>query len=232
MSPSGVAASSAWARPSSELGSDGAESRHDHSESTARSCQTPLYSNSSVWFDAILGHGIWAGAACARRARTTQTRLMLVGGLFASRVGVLCIAFGVCVSLAVPPNGIPASSQAPGPSIPPPDVPPPDVPLPPSPQDIQPPRVQALSTSGSTDHNIRLRFKIADDSGRAAIILDVWLRQTTVVHRSFPLQDVSAATTYYINWRPQRSGAYRFCVHGRDAAGRLSSGCARVVVKP
>ena len=77
---------------------------------------------------------------------------------------------------------------------------------------------------------MRLRFQIGDDSGQAAIVVDVWRKSANVLHRSFPLQSVDPATTYYVTWSSRSAGVYRFCVSGRDAAGQATSACARVVV--
>jgi hypothetical protein len=84
------------------------------------------------------------------------------------------------------------------------------------------PRVRALFSRGRVNRVIRLRYRLSDFSGRT--------RERVTVHRSGRLvktirtrmQRAFSGVTYSVGYRPNRAGAYRFCVRAWDPAGNRS----------
>jgi hypothetical protein len=90
--------------------------------------------------------------------------------------------------------------------------------------------VNAFSVSGTLLHSLRLRFRVSDDSGKAALALGLYKGNRTFIWRTIGLKLVSARRTYFLTWKPQLLGDYLFCVGAADAAGNRRSDCATVTI--
>jgi hypothetical protein len=96
--------------------------------------------------------------------------------------------------------------------------------------DKKDPVVSAFAGSGTLLHSLRLRFRVSDDSGKAAFALGLYKGNRTITWRTIALKPVSARRTYFLTWKPQLLGDYLFCVGAADAAGNRRSDCAKVTI--
>src|SRR5262249_29772012 len=87
------------------------------------------------------------------------------------------------------------------------------------PHDKTHPVVNAFAGSGTLLHALRLRFRVSDNSGKAALALSLYKGNRTIAWRTIALKQVSARRTYSLTWKPQHLGDYLFCVGALDAAG-------------
>lgn len=110
-----------------------------------------------------------------------------------------------------------ALGTPPGPPGPPPTI----TSLPPT-ADTQPPKITALATRGRTTGEIRLPFRVSDDSGQAQVTIVVYRGGTRIKRQAYPLQSYDRGATYYLPWSTRIAGRYRFCVMAKDAAGHSS----------
>src|SRR5665213_235995 len=85
--------------------------------------------------------------------------------------------------------------------------------------DHTPPQVLAMSSVTPLAPQIRLQYRIWDDSGRASITAEV-RRGTTVLDRESLGE--RRMGFFYWDWRPPRIGTYKFCISATDAAGNKS----------
>jgi hypothetical protein len=92
------------------------------------------------------------------------------------------------------------------------------------------PAVNAFSVSGTLLHSLRLRFRVSDDSGKAALALGLYKGKRTITWHTTALKLVSPHRTYSLTWKPQALGDYLFCVGAADAAGNRRSDCAKVTI--
>jgi hypothetical protein len=90
--------------------------------------------------------------------------------------------------------------------------------------------VNAFAASGTLLHSLRLRFRVADNSGKAALALGLYKGKRTITWRTTALKLVSARRTYVLTWKPKLAGDYLFCVGALDAAGNRRSDCAKVTI--
>jgi hypothetical protein len=90
--------------------------------------------------------------------------------------------------------------------------------------------VSAFAGSGTLLHFLRLRFRVSDDSGKAAFALGLYKGNRTIFWRTIALKLVNARRTYFLTWKPQLLGDYLFCVGAADAAGNRRSDCAKVTI--
>lgn len=90
--------------------------------------------------------------------------------------------------------------------------------------------MRAFAESGTLLHSLRLRFRVSDDSGKAALALSLYKGKRTIAWRTSALKLVSARHTYSLSWKPQLLGDYLFCVGALDAAGNRRSDCAKVTI--
>jgi ribosomal protein S28E/S33 len=89
--------------------------------------------------------------------------------------------------------------------------------------DTAPPVVSALASTGRRGEVARLRFRVADDSGRSRRVATVYrgARRIGSVASALARED-PAALYYFLGWRVPRTlapGQLRFCVRAFDAAG-------------
>lgn len=91
-------------------------------------------------------------------------------------------------------------------------------------RDEKAPKLQALKAQGRAG-KARLRFRLADDSGRASVTLAVYRGQTRALRRAYKAFAVDGSE-YYIDFRAPGSFKGRFCLTAADAAGNQSRSCA------
>ena len=77
---------------------------------------------------------------------------------------------------------------------------------------------------------MRLRFRVSDNSGKAALALGLYKDKQTITWHTIALKPVSAHRTYFLTWKPRLLGAYLFCVGAVDAAGNRRADCAKVTI--
>ena len=90
--------------------------------------------------------------------------------------------------------------------------------------------MSAFAGSGTLLHSLRLRFRVSDDSGKAALALSLYKGNRTITWRTIALKLVSARRNYFLTWKPRLVGDYLFCVGAADAAGNRRSDCAKVTI--
>ena len=90
--------------------------------------------------------------------------------------------------------------------------------------------MSAFAASGTLLHALRLRFRVSDNSGKAALALGLYKGKRTISWHTTALKLVSAHRTYSLTWKPQLPGDYLFCVGAADAAGNRRSACAKVTI--
>jgi WD40 repeat protein len=97
--------------------------------------------------------------------------------------------------------------------------------------DLRAPTVKALSSRGTPGKRIALRFKAADDSGRASVGISVFLGKRPVGYLHAPLEKRSAEHTYTATWHSYKfKGPLRFCAEAYDPSGNESRrSCARII---
>jgi hypothetical protein len=79
---------------------------------------------------------------------------------------------------------------------------------------------------------VRLRYTVADDSGKTSERIVVLRRARTVKVFTRPLRATENHISYWVVWRAGRAGKYRFCVRATDGAGnRSASACAAIRVR-
>jgi hypothetical protein len=108
-----------------------------------------------------------------------------------------------------------------GTAAPPPGPPPTVTGLPPT-TDTKPPTITALATGGRTRKEIRLPFRVSDDSGQAEVTIVVYRKSTRVRRFAYPLQAYDPGATYYSPWSTRIAGHYRFCAMAKDGSGHSS----------
>lgn len=120
----------------------------------------------------------------------------------------------------------------PPPPAPPPSPSPPTAPV----RDGVAPRIRALPSFGRRGGEARIRYRVADASGRTSERIRVYRRGrtlATVVTRLTP--KAAGALYHYVPWRvPRRlvAGRLRFCVWATDPAGNRSpASCAALRVR-
>jgi hypothetical protein len=103
-------------------------------------------------------------------------------------------------------------------------------------RDMTPPAVRALATSARRGDVARLRYRVADDSGRSSGSAVVYRGSRRLAQVGTPLADHDAEALYnVIPWRVPtslRPGKLRFCVSAADEAGnRSAASCAPLNVR-
>lgn len=96
--------------------------------------------------------------------------------------------------------------------------------------DLRAPSVKALPSRGTPGKAITLRFKAADNSGRASVGITVFLGKRPVDYLRTPLKKRSAGHAYTATWHSYRfNGPLRFCAEAYDPSGNESSrSCAPI----
>lgn len=108
--------------------------------------------------------------------------------------------------------------------------------IPPS-GDARAPSVRALAASARLGAKAKLRFRIADNSGKARALVRVYgARYALYANLGMPLRTVGKrGTVQTVTWRVPRAvgaGTYRFCVLATDKAGNASkTSCAKLTLK-
>ncbi len=96
------------------------------------------------------------------------------------------------------------------------------------------PTVKALTSSGSRRGIVRLRFRVADVSGKAKEHVSVARGAKTVFTARVPLGEAKSGQVYFVEWRPPRKlavGLYTFCLDATNPSGVTSrSSCATIRV--
>jgi len=133
-----------------------------------------------------------------------------------------------------PPASTPVTSSAP--ASPPSSSQPAVLPVAPAkpasrpPDDKKHPVVNVFEATGTLLHSLRLHFRVADNSGKAALALGLYKGKRTIAWHTTPLKLVSARRSYFLTWKPKLAGDYLFCVGALDAAGNRRSDCAKVTI--
>lgn len=94
--------------------------------------------------------------------------------------------------------------------------------------DEKAPQLQAFRTRG-LEGRAKLRFRLADDSGRASVTLAVYRGQTSVLRRVYKAFAVDGSE-YYIDFRATGFFRGRFCLTAKDVAGNQSRSCASLTM--
>jgi hypothetical protein len=92
--------------------------------------------------------------------------------------------------------------------------------------------VRALPSSGFRGSVVKLRYRVADNSGSTREIVTVYRGRTARVKR-VSTRFGPTGKTYFVRWRSPRGGVgWRFCVQAFDRAGNKSAvSCARIRLK-
>jgi dipeptidyl aminopeptidase/acylaminoacyl peptidase len=97
--------------------------------------------------------------------------------------------------------------------------------------DVLAPTVKALTSHGTPGKRIALRFKAADNSGRASIAITIFVGKRPYGYLRTQLKPRSAGHTYTASWSsPSVKGQLRFCAEAYDPSGNESArSCAPIV---
>jgi hypothetical protein len=103
------------------------------------------------------------------------------------------------------------------------------------PPDGSKPKLRALRSSGRRGRNVKLNFRVTDDSGYTKQTYRIYFRKKLYAHTSSIAYEAADATkTYYVIWPvPKRvRRPVRFCARARDEAGNRSKwSCAPVTIR-
>lgn len=91
--------------------------------------------------------------------------------------------------------------------------------------DVLAPVASTFSGSASTGDSMKLRYAVADDSGRAAVQLTVLAGKRRLAKLNVPMRRVDGRKTYSVRWRVTSglvTTAARLCVTARDPSGNRS----------
>lgn len=124
-----------------------------------------------------------------------------------------------------------AATAPPPPPAPPPVPSPPPAPSPPS-GGSNAPVVKALASAGRLGSVVRLKFRVNDESGRAAVTLGVFRTSGSLLgKKNYPMQALSSNVTYWGTWNAPARGRFKFCVVAKNPSGKVSKlSCAAVSV--
>ena len=93
------------------------------------------------------------------------------------------------------------------------------------------PNVRALSASGKTNRQIRLRYRTGDaPSGKTRERIRVTKGGSLIASFSRAMANANFNTVQSLLWTPRSAGSYSFCVQAFDPAGNSRQSCARVGV--
>jgi Tol biopolymer transport system component len=97
--------------------------------------------------------------------------------------------------------------------------------------DLRAPTVKALTSHGTPGKRIALRFKAADNSGRASVAFTVFLGKRPYGYLRTGLKWRRADHVYTAQWNSSPiKGQLRFCAEAYDPSGNESSrSCARII---
>lgn len=103
-------------------------------------------------------------------------------------------------------------------------------------KDTTAPRITALPASGRAGSDVRLSFRLSDDSGTAKDSLVIYDGSKVAARSTGSFHSVSTGSTYYwtfhspASWR--RRAGLRFCVRSADKAGNTSNwSCAAITLR-
>jgi hypothetical protein len=92
-------------------------------------------------------------------------------------------------------------------------------------KDVLAPAAATFSGSASTGDSMKLRYTVADDSGRAAVELSVLAGRRRLAKLDVPMRRVDGRKTYFVRWRVTSglaTAAARLCITARDPSGNRS----------
>ena len=99
--------------------------------------------------------------------------------------------------------------------------------------DRTPPRVQALRSGGTRGTNIRLVYRVTDDSGRSSDRITVYAGSRVLTQSGWAPFGPANGKAYYFDFPSSASmaGTYRFCVTSKDPSGNVGRpSCAPLIV--
>lgn len=99
--------------------------------------------------------------------------------------------------------------------------------------DRTPPRVQAIKSGGFHGTNIRLLYRVTDNSGRSSDKVGVFAGKRLLTKSGWNAFGPANGKLYYFDFPApaSMSGTYTFCVQSRDPSGNVSKpSCAPVVL--
>jgi hypothetical protein len=103
-------------------------------------------------------------------------------------------------------------------------------------KDILAPSASTFSGSASTGDSMKLRYAVADDSGRASVELRVLAGKRRLAKIDVPMRRVDGSKTYVVRWRVTSglvTTAARLCITARDPAGNRSARfCTPIELQP
>ena len=92
-------------------------------------------------------------------------------------------------------------------------------------KDVLAPSAATFSGSASTGDSMKLRYTVADDSGRAAVELRVLAGKHRLAKLDVPMRRVDGRKTYFVRWRVTSglvTTTARLCITARDPSGNRS----------
>jgi hypothetical protein len=96
--------------------------------------------------------------------------------------------------------------------------------------DVQPPTVRVFAVRAKRGSIVTLRYRVSDDSGRAAVLGRIYYKEYGLWERRSPAANRLGKTTYTFTWHAPRVAAkLRFCAQAIDAYGNTSAErCAKL----
>jgi hypothetical protein len=128
--------------------------------------------------------------------------------------------------------GVPAAPPPPPPPAPPALPPPPPPPPPPAARDARSPVVHVYGAKGRRRHLVRLRYRVADNSGKTSERVLVYRKKKLLKAFKRPLRTTDNAVAYWVPYRFAARTLYRYCVRATDSSGNRSAlRCAVVRIR-
>jgi hypothetical protein len=96
--------------------------------------------------------------------------------------------------------------------------------------DRTPPSLTAFAAQGRRGRRVRLAWRLADDSGRANVVLAVYRGRRRVARMTESLRLSRSSWSY--SWKaPRAAGGYRWCIRAGDPTGnRTPLRCAPITI--
>jgi hypothetical protein len=101
-------------------------------------------------------------------------------------------------------------------------------------KDIKAPYAQPIQSNGTRGQRMKLGYMVFDDSGRSAVVVEVWVGKTRKAMLKVPLRQVDIRTMYSVSWLVPKTfprGPARLCVTGIDPSGNTSPPACQPVLR-